>query len=133
MKSDHKFGSLHELNVHCSCVCLTEISEHTKVRRHARAGEDVVRGQLEIKVLSSEKAVHETNELKNELILTKIITQLEHHLGGGRQLNITTHTHTKLQNGTCMSKVPCVKSYMHMYMKFTSFDSQQHMHHINGN
>ena len=52
----------------------------TKVGWHSRAGQDIVGSELEVKVLLAKQSVHETDELKDELVLTKIITQLEHHL-----------------------------------------------------
>ena len=63
----------------------------TKVWGHARTCEDVVRGEFEVKVLPSKESIHEANELKNELILTKIITEFEHHLG---KTEAKTHSHT---------------------------------------
>ncbi len=36
----------------------------------ARAGEDVVRGELEVKVLPAQETVHESYQLQDELVLT---------------------------------------------------------------
>ena len=46
------------------------------------AGEHVVGCELEIEVLPSQQSIHEHDELQDELVLTEVVPQLEHHLGG---------------------------------------------------
>ena len=47
------------------------------------AGEHVVGRELEIEVLPTQQAVHEHDELEDELVLSEVVPQLEHHLGRG--------------------------------------------------
>ena len=85
------------------CIVLLVL---TKVWGHARTCEDIVRGEFEVKVLPSKEPVHEANELKNELILTQIITEFEHHLG---KTEAKTHSHTLPPS---LSLSPCLSLYL---------------------
>ena len=61
---------------------------HTVVGRIARAGEHLIRSELKVKVLLAEEAVHEHDELQDQLVLTQVISRLEHHLTNTHQFMI---------------------------------------------
>lgn len=61
-------------------TCYRLVHARTMIGRVARASEGIVGCQLQVQILLAEETVHESDELQDELVLSQVVSSLEHDL-----------------------------------------------------